>query len=169
MPVCLNFVRRRAALIILATALTALSVPAASQADSNPFVQLAGSWRGSGTVSPLGAEKERVLCRVSYKVAASEVHQVLECASSDYRITVNSDINVDGEQLSGKWSESNFGLGGGISGLAKGDTIFVRINGEKFQGRMTIKVESEAHTVDISQFDSGNGRYSHMASMTLRR
>lgn len=139
------------------------------RADPNPFSQLAGAWRGSGTVSPLGSHAERVLCRVSYDVSGNDTHQTMDCAGTDYRIIVSADLTVSGGKLSGRWSESNFGVSGRVGGIAKGNTIYVRISSEQFSGRMTIKAQGNRHTVHISQFDAGSGRYSHMASITLRR
>lgn len=141
----------------------------AAVADPNPFSRLNGSWRGSGQVSPLGGASERVLCRVSYRVSGSKVSQSINCAGADYRINASGDITVSGGKLSGSWREQVYGVGGGVSGTAKGNSIFARISSDKFNGRMSIKAAGSRHTVSITQFDPGSGKYTPMASITLRR
>jgi len=160
---------RSRSLVLRAIVATLLLLPSASHAEPNPFAQLAGAWRGSGTLSPLGAQSERMLCRVNYKVSGNTAHQTLDCAGTDYRILVNSDLKFDGETLSGNWTEQSFGVSGVVGGIAKGDTIYVRITSESFNGRMTIKTAAGSQSVDITQFDAGSGRYSQLASVTLRR
>ncbi len=147
----------------------ASALPAPAKADPNAFAALAGSWRGSGVVSPPGTQKERVLCRVTYTLSGSDVRQSMDCAGADYKISVTSDLKISQDSISGKWQETTYGIGGGVSGLARGNQIFVRISSQSFQGRMSIKVGGDTHTVDITQFDPGSGQYTHMASITLRR
>lgn len=147
----------------------ALGLPAPVHADPNAFAALAGSWRGSGVVSPTGTQKERVLCRVTYTLSGSDMRQTMDCAGTDYKISVTSDLKIKQDAISGKWQETTYGIGGGVSGLARGNQIFIRISSQNFQGRMSIKVGGDSHTVDITQFDPGSGQYTHMASITLRR
>ncbi len=140
-----------------------------SPALANPFAKLSGSWKGGGTLEPLGGDAERVICRARYNVSASAVTQTITCAGTDYKINAVSKLTYSGGKLFGSWNEKNYGAGGGASGSVKGDTIYLRISGDKFTGRMSINVSSGKHTVKITQFNAGNGEYRHVASLSLRR
>jgi hypothetical protein len=142
----------------------------AEAAFANPFVTLAGSWRGSGKVSPVGGVMERVNCRVGYQVSGSSVTQTINCAGTDYRISAVGNMTYSGGRITGFWRESNYGVGGSIRGTAKGGGAYIRISSDAFNGRMVIKVGGRSsHSVTITQFDPGSGRYIPLASMTLRR
>lgn len=140
-----------------------------SLAAANAFEDLDGAWKGSGTFSPLGGAPERVSCRVTYNVKGSSTKQSITCAGADYKVTINATINISGEKLSGNWSEATLGASGGVSGLAKGNTIMARIDGEKFTGRMNIKVAGASHTISITQFDAGSGKYRQVANLAMSR
>lgn len=156
------------AAMMLLVAIVGSALPALPQAS--PFGLLAGSWRGSGTFSPLNEARERVVCRVTYTLSGGRLEQVLDCAGADYRIAATGNFTISGADLSGNWKETNFNLSGRAFGSTSADRIYVRIDSSEFQARMTIVVSNAStHTVDIQQFDPGTGRYSHMASITFRR
>lgn len=157
---------RLAAAVVLAVV---ISAAAWGPARANPFEKLAGAWSGAGTVSPLGGTGERVRCRVSYAVSGNSLTQKINCAGTDYRITASSDLTINGASISGNWQETNFGVGGSATGLARGGTIIVRISSEGFNGRMMIVVDGERQSVRITQFDAGSGAYVPMAAILLNR
>ncbi|MGI9384486.1 MAG: hypothetical protein ACR2PO_15135 [Methyloligellaceae bacterium] len=145
----------------------------ASPASANAFNKLKGSWRGGGTVSPVGGASEKVACRVSYGVAGASVTQSITCAGTDYRISANASLKLSNTKsagsVSGSWRETIYNVGGGANGSFSGNRINVFISGDKFSGRMTISVKGRSHTVSITQFDAGTGKYTSMANIRLRR
>lgn len=153
---------------LLATAFIAIA-GLQGPALANPFAELSGSWKGDGTLEPLGGDAERVVCRAKYDVAAETVTQTIICAGTDYKINAVSNLTYSGGELSGSWNEKNYGASGGASGSVKGDTIYVRISGESFNARMSINMSDDQHTVTIKQFNAGNGEYRHVASLNLAR
>ncbi len=163
---CIASLWRLTAVVLLAGSIGASET---TPARASPFEKLEGSWRGAGTVSPLGGKGERVRCRVSYRVSGDNLTQKINCAGTDYRITASSDLTIDGTSISGSWQETSFGVGGDATGLAKGGSIFVRISSEDFSGRMSIQVAGDRQTVRITQFDAGTGEYVTMAAISLSR
>lgn len=146
-----------------------IPLPADARSE-NPFEDLKGSWRGGGTLSPLGGDQERVSCRATYNVSGSSTAQVLTCAGTDYKVTTSANLNVSGGgNISGSWSESLTGASGSVSGIAKSGSIHARLNGDKFSGRMSISVSGNSHSINISQFDAGSGRYRPVANVSFRR
>ena len=131
--------------------------------------QLKGTWRGSGTVSPAKGGRERISCRVKYDVKARTVAQSIRCAGTDYRINVTGSFSVQGNNISGNWRETHFNYSGGVSGSVKGNTIFIRILGVNFSGRMNIKVSGRRQTVSISRYDVETKKYRNVANIRLRK
>lgn len=145
----------------------------ATPVSANAFNKLKGSWRGGGVVSPVGGASEKVACRVSYGVAGASVTQSITCAGTDYRINANAKLKLSSGRsvgkVSGSWRENTYNVGGGANGSYSTNRINVFISGEKFSGRMTINIRGRSHTVSITQFDAGTGKYTNMANISLRR
>ena len=56
-----------------------------------------------------------------------------------------------------------------MTGTAKDDTVHALISGDKFRGRMSIKVSAADHTINIVQFNEKSGTYRLATSLLLRR
>ena len=67
----LVFVRRL--IFGVATLFVASVSSSASYAQSGPFAGLAGVWSGGGTITLDDGSSERIRCRASYAVSASEI------------------------------------------------------------------------------------------------
>lgn len=161
--------RRSAWAVFIAGALAMTGIQAASAQSGNPFGPLAGSWRGGGTLSPLGGEAERVTCRASYDVSGANLVQNIDCAATDYRFQVVTDLTYSDGSLSGTWKVKNYNAGGGAVGTVEDNLVYVRISGEKFNGRMSIRFSPARQTVKILEFHSGSGEYRSVANIDLRR
>lgn len=153
---------------VLLAGVTLLPLTASARSE-NPFDDLKGSWRGSGTLSPLGGDQEHVSCRVSYNVSGASTTQTMTCAGTDYKVTTNANLSVSGGRISGSWSESLTGASGSVSGSAKNGKVRARISGDKFNGLMSINVSGSSHSINITQFDSGSGRYRPVANVSLSK
>jgi hypothetical protein len=107
-------------MIFGAAALMLLASP--SHAQSGPFAGLAGSWSGSGTIGMSSGERERIRCRATYAVGGggNTLRQSLRCASDSYRFDLGSDVRSAGGAIYGSWSEATRGVGGELSGTARG-------------------------------------------------
>ena len=106
---------------------------------------------------------------MTYKVAGSNMSQNLRCAGTDYTINASLKLTYKGGKIKGSWSESTYDANGGVTGTAKDDTIHALITGDKFSGRMSIKVSDAGHSINIVQFNAKSGTYRLATSLTLRR
>ena len=137
--------------------------------DGNPFDQLTGDWTGDGMVTPSRGDPEKVDCKVSYIPAGSTVTQTLLCSGVDNQFDAKTKFKYKGGKISGSWHEKTFDASGNVSGSAIGDLVHARISGDKFSGRMSIKVSDAGHTINIVQLDNKSGAYRLAASFTLHR
>ena len=72
-------------------------------AQSAPFAGLAGAWSGSGTISLSDGSRERLRCKVTYRVSAGDnaLQQSLRCASDSYKLELGSKVVSEGGRVSG--------------------------------------------------------------------
>ena len=157
------------AALILAAALAAPGEAAAPKATGNPFDQLSGDWTGGGTVRPADGQPKKVSCKVTYKVAGSNMSQNLHCTGTDYEINTNLKLTYKGGKIKGSWNESTYDANGGVTGTGKDNIIHARITGDKFSGRMSINVSDVGHEINIVQFNESSGTYRLVTSLSLRR
>jgi hypothetical protein len=140
---------RKAGVAACAVALSLLAAP--SQAQPGPFAGLAGSWAGSGTIAMSDGTRERIRCRASYAVdgGGSRLQQSLRCASDSYRFQLGSDVRYAGGGISGSWSEATRGVGGSLSGTARGSDIRARAEGPGFAANLSLATRGDRQSVSI--------------------
>jgi len=161
--------------VFLAALAVFAGIPAAHAActaeGSSLIERLQGNWRGSGTVTPIGGQPERILCRISYrKTGGSGVVQTINCAGTDYRIQASANVRCNGNSLSGTWSENIANNTGSISGRLAGQRLRVSFKGPNVEGRLSVDFSTRGrHTVTISQFDPAKGRHVPVAQVSLRK
>lgn len=161
------------ALALIALAAGAGAQPAA--AACNPGAQalidnLKGAWRGAGTVKPIGGAEERISCRVNYDGAGPRVSQKISCAGTDYKFDAGADVSCDGDNVTGTWNEKIANNTGQVKGQIKGDRLNIEVDGPNFQGRFAVRVANASkHSLTITQFDPGAGRYVPVADVSLSR
>jgi hypothetical protein len=155
--------------LILAAAWTSPGGAASSTTAGNPFDELSGDWKGGGRVILADGERKEVSCSETYKVAGSKIVQTLRCTGSDYEISTTLKLTYKDGKIKGSWNESIYDANGSVIGTAKDDTIHARISGDKFSGRMSVKVSDTGHSINIVQLNSKSGTYRLATSLTLRR
>jgi hypothetical protein len=159
-----------AALGLLALSVGATGAAAeCSEQASSLINKLEGSWRGSGTVKPIGGSQERLSCRIRYAGSGARVTQNISCAGTDYRFEASANVTCNGDSVSGSWSESVANNTGSASGKISGDRLNLEITGPNFQGRIGVQVTGQRHSFTINQFDPGAGRFVPVASVSLGR
>jgi hypothetical protein len=121
------------------------------RAQSGPFAGLSGAWSGSGTIGMSSGARERIRCRASYAVGGggSSLRQSLRCASDSYRFDLGSDVRYAGGGISGNWSEATRGVGGGLSGTARGSEIRARAEGPGFAANLALSTRGDRQSVTI--------------------
>ncbi len=142
---------------------------ASPAAAGDPFDQLKGDWKGSGVVILDSGEKKKVDCTTNYKVAGGNVTQTLHCKGEDYEVNTLLKVTDKAGKIKGTWNESVYDASGSVSGTAKGDTIHALISGDKFSGRMSIKVTGDGHTINVIKLNAKTGTYRLATSLSLHR
>jgi hypothetical protein len=123
----------------------------AAAAPVGPFVGLGGTWSGSGQVHLSNGSKENLRCRATYQVGADgrAMHQALRCASDSYKFELRSDVESQGIEISGKWSELTHSISGKLSGQAQRGRIEVRVNSDVLNAEVTLVSRGDRQTVTI--------------------
>ena len=78
------------------------------------------------------------------------MHQLLRCASDSYKFELISDVESDGNQISGRWSERTHSLAGNLSGRVRGRRLDVLVKGDVFNAEVTMISQGNRQTVTIS-------------------
>ena len=159
-----------------ALALCAVSVGAGgalaecSDQASSLIKKLEGSWRGSGTVNPIGGAQERISCRVRYNTGGgAKIAQNISCAGTDYRFEASANVTCNGDAISGSWSESVANNTGSATGKITGDRLTIEVVGPNFQGNFNVQVSGSKHALTITQFDPAAGRAVPVATVSLSK
>lgn len=112
---------------------------AGPEAGSEAMVAtLAGRWSGWGSIVMAQGATEKVRCVVSYDVAGAALRQSLRCASAGYRVDADADLRLDGERISGRWSERNYSAEGSVTGRASAAGLNVTVEGDHFSAQMAL-------------------------------
>jgi hypothetical protein len=156
-------------MFVVAAALTWLWAYPPAQAASNPFEKLSGDWTGEGTVKLKDGRLKAVSCKVNYKVTDSKLTQSLTCTGDDYEIEATLKLSDNGGKVKGNWNEVIYDASGEVVGKAHDDAIRAVIRGDKFSGRMSLKVTDAGHTINMLQLNEDTGTYRLATSLTMHR
>lgn len=126
-------------------------VASEGHAQSGPFAGMSGSWAGSGTIGMSNGARERIRCRASYAVGGGgrSLTQHLRCASDSYTFQLASEVQYSGGAISGRWSEATRGVGGELSGTARGSEIRARADGPGFAANLALSTQGDRQSVSI--------------------
>jgi hypothetical protein len=137
---------------LLAVTTIAFWAASAAAVPVGPFAGLDGVWSGRGQIHLSDGSKENLQCRATYQVDAGgkAMHQVLRCASDSYNFELRSNVESQGDRISGNWSELTRSLGGKLSGQARHGRIEVRVQSDIFNAEVTLVSLGNRQTVTIS-------------------
>lgn len=161
--------RRPRVAALLCAALALLWAAQAAKAADNPFEQLKGNWEGGGTVWLTNGKVKEVDCKATYKVSGSNLTQNLECTGDDYEIEATLKLADKDGKVKGRWNEVIYDASGAVTGNAKPDIIRAIIRGDKFSGRLSLKVTAGGHSINILQLNEKTGTYSLATSLQFSR
>jgi hypothetical protein len=167
--------RRLAAPALVAAAVVFAQSPAHAECSGEGaqlIKTLSGSWRGNGSVTPIGATtRQPINCRISYSSSASDkLKQQIKCSATDYKIEASTDVSCDGKSVSGSWKEQIANNTGSVAGSIGPNFLKLEVDGPNFKGRFSVNFASGGkHTVTITQFDPEKGRHVAVATITLVR
>ena len=154
--------------LILGVALASPGL-AAPQKAGDPFDQLKGEWKGDGVVITDDGQPKKVSCTTKYQVTGGNIVQTLYCKGNDYEVNTTLKVTDRSGKIKGSWNESVYDASGTVTGTAKGDTVHALIAGDKFSGRMSIKLHVADHTINIVKLNNKSGTYKLATSLTFKR
>ncbi len=133
-------------------ALVAASFVAAAPAAANPMGNLAGRWSGWGSVVLTSGDSEQVKCVATYflQKGGAAVRQNLRCASSSYKIDASATYEVDGDRVSGEWTEKTWSAVGSVSGRMTGNGFRLAIRGRTFSAAMAVTTTACKQSIQIA-------------------
>jgi len=142
----------------------------------SPFPKLKGNWkcvRGGCWIRPVGGAKERVGCRVRYRVGAGgrSIRQAIQCRGS-IKMTANAKVSMKSRgRVAGSWTSYNNHTGrvsGGASGTASSSKLYVGLSSNKgYRGAMRAVISGKRHIVTLYQ--TKNGRRNIVGRLSLKR
>lgn len=133
----------------------ATAEPATPQAPTASLDQLVGRWTGEGRLGFAESKFENVKCRVTYlrTETPGQLKQNIRCASASGNIEVLSELQQNGAELTGKWTETVRNMNGELSGQITPTGFRVEIKGADLQAHMDIIARGGKQLVEI-QFNN---------------
>jgi hypothetical protein len=136
--------------LLTALALIVALVPSwSSQAATNAFDALLGSWRGNGQILLSDGRTERLKCNAYYTGGGSHLGMAIRCQSETSNVEIRSKLSQTGSRISGTWEERTYNAEGTASGTATGDKISLQISGG-VTGTMQVSFSRSRQSVAIS-------------------
>ncbi len=149
MRVILHAPSRKLLAALAVTALLVLAQGHATQADSNPFDTLLGSWRGSGKIELEGGRMERLKCNAYYTGGGSQLGMAILCQSETSNVQIRSKLSQSGGRITGTWEERTYNAEGSATGQAISDKISLQISGG-VTGTMLVSYSGSRQSVAIA-------------------
>ena len=127
-------------LTVLALALIsmlAFSVPAAHAQVSS----ITGSWKGSGSVTYLSGDRERVRCRVKFKRwSRTTVRMNAVCATSAARVVQTALLKrVGGNRFTGTFNNDEYGITGSIKITVRGGRLTAALSSDSGSASLRLR------------------------------
>jgi hypothetical protein len=144
----LSAVLRLATALVISAILITAPWPA-TQAASNPFDTLLGSWRGSGQIVLTDGTSERLKCNAYYTGGGTQLGMAIRCQSESSNVEIRSKLSQSGGRITGTWEERTYNATGTASGQASADRISLQISGA-VSGSMLVSYSGSRQSVAIS-------------------
>jgi hypothetical protein len=137
--------------LVLLFALAPLPGAAEEKESAHPFVAMAGSWSGGGTLTTSSGERNRLRCRAYYAAgrASRSLQLSIRCASDSYNFDLASSVVEKGGRIYGRWSESNYNVAGTVSGRVSGDQIRATASSSSFTTGLSLTTRGNRQSVSI--------------------
>jgi len=75
--------------------------------------------------------------------------QTLRCASDSYRFDLTTDVTAQGNNVSGRWSETSRNLNGDLQGSVNGGKISVFVTANGFAGSLSVTTQGNRQNVSL--------------------
>lgn len=144
------FVGFRALVAIAAGAASAsFFAPVATAADG-PFLELVGTWSGSGVAKFDSGKKESLRCKGYYTDTAGP-HSLgisIRCANASAKVELRASLVDSSGAISGTWEERTYNQSGSVTGHATANKLNLSISGG-ITGSMLVTVSHRSHSVAV--------------------
>lgn len=132
-----------------------MAEPAIPQAPATMLDQLVGRWTGEGRLGFAESKFENVKCRVTYlrTETPGQLKQNIRCASASGNIEVLSELQQNGAELTGHWTETVRNMNGELTGQITPTGFRVEIKGADLNAHMDIIAKGARQLVEI-QFNN---------------
>ena len=128
---------------------------AGAASANDTFRQLAGQWRGNGTVAYSDGTHETLHCRAAYDVlkSGSTLQLSIRCASPSYNINLIGSANERNGHVTGTWSEASRNVAGQLSGTAQGNRLQVTASSPALTATLALVTHGSRQSVSIRSQD----------------
>lgn len=111
-----------------------------------------GRWSGWGSITMSSGAAEQVKCVATYfiKDAGAALTQNLRCASQSFRIDSVANLDVKGDEVSGKWVEHTYSAQGSVSGRLTSGGFNLSIQGDNFSAAMRVAMTDCKQSITIA-------------------
>jgi len=118
--------------LLLASGLVALLSGASGLGTHAEAADLAGSWRGAGTVVYTSGEKERARCRATVKPSGKNAYDInATCATQSGTVSQIAFVRGNGSSFHGTFHNPEFDTDGVITISVSGRSATARLNSSK--------------------------------------
>ncbi len=125
--------------------------PSVGHAEQSPFLALAGSWSGGGTITLSSGSRERLRCRANYVAqgGGAALDLTLRCASDSYNFSFSGSARYRAGTVTGSWTETTQGISGRFIGRASAGHISARVQGDNFTASLGISTHGDRQSISI--------------------
>ncbi|HET6390105.1 MAG TPA: hypothetical protein VFG26_12175 [Hyphomicrobium sp.] len=140
-----------AACVALVAAGMTLSLRPAAAASDNPFVELAGTWSGSGTARFDNGKTESLRCKGYYtnNGGPTNLGLSIRCANASSKVELRANLTNANGAVSGDWEERTYNQSGTIAGRASPNKMNLAISGG-ISGSMSVSISGGSHSVTVA-------------------
>lgn len=129
----------------------ALSFNPAIAASDNPFVELAGTWSGSGTARFDNGKTESLRCKGYYtnNGGPTNLGLSIRCANASAKVELRANLTNAHGTVSGDWEERTYNQSGTVAGKASSNKMNLSISGG-ISGSMSVAISGGSHSVTVA-------------------
>lgn len=162
-----SYARSIGAAVLLCAASLLPPAADAQRGAEGPFAGLPGTWSGTGNITLSSGATERIRCRATYALGENGklLQQNLRCASDSYNFDLRSNVQHDGNAISGTWTETTRQAQGTVSGRASPGQIQASIQGPAFSAGLSVATRGDQQSISIRS----QGTELTAVSITLNR
>lgn len=115
-------------------------------------LSLKGRWSGKGTVQMTDGSRVAAKCVATYFVKAdgTEVKQNLRCKNDRFELNFSGHGFVDGNAISGTWTENKYNVKGTFGGNYDGGIMMLQAESRQTGAIITVKSDGCTQDVEIS-------------------